>query len=197
MRAPTTVGSLSFLSLLVGLAPACGQPAQQPPAPAPMYAGPPMGAACADGPAMCGADRASVVQCRRGAWVTLQPCFGPQGCSIAGNAIQCDSSLSRPGDPCAPEGGYACTPDRRALTVCRGGRAAMASTCRGARGCVVGQAVDCDHSLAAINDPCDGPKEIACSLDNKQLLRCSGGFYQVGESCRNACLATAGRVLCQ
>ena len=99
--------------------------------------------------------------------------------------------------PCAAEGGYDCTPDRRALTVCRGGRTAIASTCRGARGCSVGNAVDCDHSVALVGDPCDGPKEIACAQDAKSLLRCVNGVYQVGEPCRNACLSTSGRVLCQ
>lgn len=73
----------------------------------------------------------------------------------------------------------------------------LVSSCRGARGCVIGDAVDCDSSIAVVGDPCDGPKAIACSTDNRQLLRCAGGVYQVGESCRNACLATKGRVLCQ
>ncbi|HVH45265.1 MAG TPA: hypothetical protein VM925_23090 [Labilithrix sp.] len=101
------------------------------------------------------------------------------------------------GAPCAPEGGYECTADRRALTACRGGRTVLASTCRGARGCTVGNAVDCDHSVAMIGDACDGPREIACSQDSKALLRCSNGVYQFAEACRNACLATSGRVLCQ
>ena len=43
----------------------------------------------------------------------------------------------------------------------------------------------------------DGPKEIACAQDAKSLLRCVNGVYQVGEPCRNACLSTSGRVLCQ
>ncbi|MBX3210084.1 MAG: DUF1962 domain-containing protein [Labilithrix sp.] len=170
-------------------------PAQ--PAPPPPYAGPPPGAQCADGPATCGADRASVVQCQRGAWVLLQACPGSLGCSLAGGAIRCDSSPSQAGAPCEPEGGYGCTPDRRNLTVCRAGRTAIASTCRGVRGCSIGNAIDCDHSVALVGDPCDGPKEIACSQDSKALLRCSNGVYQIGEACRNACLASSGRVLCQ
>ena len=93
------------------------------------------------------------------------------------------------GVPCAPEGGYGCTPDRRNLTVCRGGRTAIASTCRGVRGCSVGNAVDCNHSVALVGDPCDGPNEIACAQDGKALLRCSSGVYQFGEACRNACLS--------
>ncbi len=98
-----------------------------PPPPAPVYAyGPPPGPnGCFDGPPTCGVDRASVVQCQRGAWVVLQPCPGPRGCSIVGNAIQCDPGVPQPiggagaGMPCAAEGGYGCTPDGRALTQCR------------------------------------------------------------------------------
>jgi hypothetical protein len=73
----------------------------------------------------------------------------------------------------------------------------IVSTCRGTRGCVVGEAVDCDTSIALVGDPCDGPKEIACSTDNRSLLRCVNGVFRVGEPCRNVCLATKGRVLCQ
>ena len=167
--------------------------------PAPYAAGPPPGAQCADSPPMCGADRASVVQCQRGAWVLLQACPGAYGCNVANNTIQCDThqAAAGTGAPCAAEGGYGCTADRRALTVCRGGRTAIASTCRGARGCNVGNAIDCDHSIAVPGDPCDGPTEIACSDDRKALLRCANGAYRFGESCRNACLSTSGRVLCQ
>jgi hypothetical protein len=160
---------------------------------------------CYDGPPICGADQRSVVQCQRGSWVLLQSCPGARGCGIANNMIQCDAApmATQPqapvgvGIPCAAEGGYDCTPDRRNLTICRGGRTAIASTCRGSRGCNVGNAVDCDHSMALVGDPCDGPKEIACSQDSRSLLRCTNGVYQVGEPCRNACLSTSGRVLCQ
>ena len=98
--------------------------------------------------------------------------------------------------PCA-EGGYGCTPDRAALTVCRQGRTFLASTCRGPRACSVAAAVDCDHSIAQAGDPCEASTEIACGIDRKTLLRCAGGTYQPSESCRNACLSTQGRVLCQ
>ncbi len=192
------------LSLLAGVTVmACvqrSQPAQ------PSYAYGPAGARCIDGPPTCGADGRGVAQCQRGAWVGLQACNGPRGCAIVGGAIQCDTGASAPapgpaangaGQPCAAEGGYECTPDRRALTICRGGRTIIASTCRGAKGCVSGSAVNCDHSVAAVGDPCEAPTEIACSTDKKQLLRCVGSRYQVGEPCRNACLSTGGRVLCQ
>lgn len=173
----------------------------RPPAQPVAYVLPPV---CANGPPMCGADRASVVQCQNGQWVMLQSCPGTRGCGVANGMIQCDSMpgaappvATGAGEACAAEGGYSCTNDRRALTVCRGGRTVIASTCRGQRGCSIGQAVDCDHSVANPGDPCESAKEIACSSDRRALLRCSGATYQFAESCRNACLSTSGRVLCQ
>jgi hypothetical protein len=203
---PMRRACVALLFLFVGVVQqGCqGNTQSSPPPPAPSsWVGPPSAAQCADGPAMCGSDRRSVVQCQRGAWAVLQWCPGARGCWIGGNMIQCDTTQAlapaapHAGAPCAAEGGYDCTPDRRALTVCRGGRTAIASTCRGARGCSVGNAVDCDHSIAVIGDPCDGPKEIACSQDGKAVLHCTNGVYQFGEACRNACLSTSGRVLCQ
>lgn len=170
-------------------------------APAARSYGPPVG--CTDGPPMCGADRASVVQCQTGQWRVLQSCPGARGCGIGGGMIQCDTNPSAPagspsgGEACAPEGNYGCTGDRRALTICRGGRTAVASTCFGPRGCSVGNAVDCDHSIANPGDPCESTKEIACASDRRSLLRCNGATYQFAEPCRNACLSTSGRVFCQ
>jgi hypothetical protein len=146
---------------------------------------------------MCSQDRASVIQCQRGGWVVLQPCMGPRGCALQGNTLACDTSISPIGAPCGGEGSFSCTPDRAALVACRGGRAALSSTCRGPRGCVVGEAVACDHSLAAPGDPCDAPGSLGCAVDRKSMVRCQSGVFVATEVCRNACLAAGGRVLCQ
>jgi hypothetical protein len=98
---------------------------------------------------------------------------------------------------CVPEGSYACAPDRIGLLVCRGGHYVVASTCRGVRGCQEGSAVACDTSVALAGDPCDNPGSVACGTDRRTLLRCLEGRYAFGETCRNACLSTRGRVLCQ
>lgn len=156
---------------------------------------------CADGPPVCAMNGSSVGQCQNGRWVTLQGCTA--GCTLGpGGFAQCGAApapvaAGGAGAPCAAEGGYGCTPDRKALTVCRGGRTAIASTCRGKGGCIDGNAVDCDHSVAMVGDPCESPKEIACSTDSRALLRCTGGVYRESEPCRNACLSTSGRALCQ
>lgn len=173
------------------------------------------GQQCQDGPPTCSLDRRGVMQCQRGQWVPVQACPGQQGCTLFNGQIQCDPGQQQAqqpqgpapntpiqanglGQPCAAEGGYECTPDKRGLTLCRGGRTTMASTCRGVRGCLItGAGVDCDHSVALVGDPCESPKEIACGQDGHQFLRCVNGTYQFTENCRSACLSTSGRVLCQ
>jgi hypothetical protein len=201
MRKPIFATSLATFVMITACVSSSPPPQQGPPP------------QCANGPPMCAPDRGAVIQCQNGQWIMLQACPGARGCGIANNnnMIQCDTSprVAGPapapapaaaggvGEACAAEGGYGCTNDRRGLTICRGGRTALASTCRGQRGCAVGNAVDCDHSVAMAGDPCESPKEIACSMDSKALLRCAGTVYQVSEPCRNACLSTGGRVLCQ
>ncbi|MCA9589236.1 MAG: hypothetical protein KC657_28190 [Myxococcales bacterium] len=189
-------GLLVCLALVVG---ACVQEAPPPQQPQPAWqpAPPPAAARCADGPPMCSQDRRLIIQCQRGAWITVRTCLGPQGCGMSQGALMCDTSVANPGDPCGPDGSSGCTPDGRASTVCRGGRAAIASTCRGSKGCSVTSGVACDHSVAAPGDPCDEQNGIACSTDRKTMLRCAGPVFVVAEACRNACLSAGGRVLCQ
>ena len=172
----------------------------QPPPPAQGgFAGgpPPVHAACADGPPACSQDRASIIQCQRGSWIILQPCMGPAGCALTGGALACDTSISPIGAPCGGEGSYACSPDRGALLVCRGGRAVISSTCRGPRSCAVGTAVSCDHSTAIAGDPCDDQGALACAGDRATTLRCQNGVFVPAEQCRNGCFAAGTRVLCQ
>lgn len=154
---------------------------------------PPAYAACMDGPPICSQDTKLVIQCQRGAWVVLQSCAST--CAVGPNRMP----ACTPGGSgaCAAEGSYECSADRATLLVCRRGQYAVASTCRGSRGCVSGAAVSCDHSLAAVGDPCDDPGTIACAADRKTMVRCQSGVFAFAESCRNACLSAGGRVLCQ
>jgi hypothetical protein len=100
------------------------------------------------------------------------------------------------GPPCI-EQSYACSPDRAVMLQCRAGRFVLASTCRGPKACVDAQAIACDHTLAAPGDACDDQGGIACSMDRKSVVRCQNGVYLQAEACRNACLSTGSRVLCQ
>jgi hypothetical protein len=164
--------SAAFVVLFV----ACARSAPRPPP-----------AACVEGAATCSSDGRGIMQCQHGGWVPVAPC--PSGCVNAACA-------EPPPTPCA-EGGYECSADRATLMICKQGHWAVASTCRGPRACSVGAAVACDHSIAAPSDSCEAASEMACSTDRKTLLRCSGGTYQPAETCRNGCLSTQGRLLCQ
>lgn len=103
-----------------------------------------------------------------------------------------------PASPCVADG-YACSADRLFLLRCHAGQSFVAGTCRGPKGCVVGDAIACDHSLALPGDACDEPNQgLACGMDRKTFLRCDPRrIYVATETCRNACLSTGGRVLCQ
>lgn len=168
---------------------ACAEERAPAAAPAPQGAVP----GCADGPPMCSQDRRLVIQCQRGAWVVLAQCGGAATCTAGASGLPACEAASG----CAPEGSYACGPDRASLLVCRGGRSTLASTCRGPRGCAEGDAVACDHSVAAPGDACDDPGSIACAPDRRTMVRCQSGVFAFAETCRNACLSAGGRVLCQ
>lgn len=83
------------------------------------------------------------------------------------------------------------------MLQCRRGVFTVVSTCRGARACSDGALIACDASISMPNDPCDVPNRSACGTDRRTLLRCTNGVFQPAETCRNACLSTADRVLCQ
>lgn len=194
--------SVALASALVLVAVAACQSS----APAPVAQGP----TCPQGAPMCSPDRRAVVapSCD-GRYLLLKMCNGRNGCSQGPQGIACDDGLAAPapaptpvaggaGIPCAAEGGYSCSPDGATMLQCRGGRTAVASTCKGARRCTEGAAIACDASIADLGDPCDSEGKTACARDGRMRLRCTRGSFVAGEACAQvACMASNGRVLCQ
>ena len=124
-------GLLVCLALVVG---ACVQEAPPPQQPQPAWqpAPPPAAARCADGPPMCSQDRRLIIQCQRGAWITVRTCLGPQGCGMSQGALMCDTSVANPGDPCDEQNGIACSTDRKTMLRCAGPVFVVAEACRNA-----------------------------------------------------------------
>jgi hypothetical protein len=180
---------------------ACAQESAPPPVQPQPQPGPyPVGAAppCRPSQPMCAPDRRAIVTACGNQLNLVQMCLGPAGCSASGNSLACDDSIARPGDPCRAEGAYGCTPEANAMIACRGGRQAVASSCKGSRGCASGAAIACDTSIADAGDPCDGEGSSACARDGRSLLRCTRGVFGFGQACNSsACLMTGGRILCQ
>jgi hypothetical protein len=108
-----------------------------------------IGDSCADdGDTACSADKRALLACKGRRFVASSPCRGARGCEISGDQVICDVGLAELGEACKREENHACSVDRSAMLVCRGGAFRLASHCRGARGCVASAShVDCDDAL--------------------------------------------------
>ncbi len=101
------------------------------------------------------------------------------------------------GGSCSTEAEAACDGKTAALT-CTGGKWEK-TECRGPKGCsVTGALVDCDHSLAQLDDLCDHEGNYACSVDGKSLLQCKSKKFVLDEACKgNAkCKVTGSQAGC-
>jgi hypothetical protein len=149
----------------------------------------------------CTADRTKALVCKDGVFGLWRNCRGPEGCQIVdGRNIHCDTSLGEPGDPCAQQGTYACSVDKKTMLVCDGNALSPASSCRGPEGCHTQRErrkVDCDDSIALEGDPCDQPKRIACSVDHKAELVCIADKYTKKRECRRSdCHLESNELFC-
>jgi hypothetical protein len=138
----------------------------------------------------CTADRAKALVCKDGRFALWRACRGPEGCQVVGGRnVRCDTTLGEPDDPCAAQGTYSCSADRKGMLLCDGSKLAAVSSCRGPAGCRVERElhkVDCDDSVALEGDPCDKPSRIACSMDSKSELVCAQGRYAKKRACRRS-----------
>ncbi|MBL8607099.1 MAG: hypothetical protein JNL38_07255, partial [Myxococcales bacterium] len=128
----------------------------------------------------------------------VRRCLGPRGCVQGPGGPECDESVAGVGEPCAAEGGFACSADGGSMLVCARGRQAVASTCKGPRRCSVQAGVACDTATADAGDPCADEGRLACSRDTKTLLKCRRGAFGPDQACaRMACMISGSSVLCQ
>jgi hypothetical protein len=136
----------------------------------------------------CSVDRKAKLRCIDGKAAMDEPCLGPKGCFIENDALMCDNSVGKVGDPCSGDGRMACTNASGIESVtCKDGRWGAGPPCRGPIGCFVGDnlRVVCDRSRGEVGDPCDGG--AACSVDEKAILSCEGGKLVKVKDCRNGC----------
>jgi hypothetical protein len=149
----------------------------------------------------CTADRAKALVCKEGRFGLWRACRGPEVCQIVdGRNVHCDTTLGEAGDPCAQQGTYACSSDRKAMLLCDGNALTPASSCRGPQGCSIerdNRKVDCDDAVAAEGDPCDQPKRITCAADHKSELVCAGSRYVKKRDClRSDCRIDGSALFC-
>jgi|GEM_PF-459370 len=152
---------------------------------APLAARPSPGDACDASMQGC-VDSSRALLCASGK-LSLVPCQGADGCRVGATGAVCDDTVATPGQPCAPAGKetYACTKDGADALVCRDGSFGTWRHCRGPKRCSLAKgSVDCDTSVGAVGDPCEGSAGVACSANRSMLLRCDGGKLVKSSACR-------------
>ncbi len=148
------------------------------------------GTSCKGTESTC-ADKNAALACRGGTFVSV-PCGGPLACSKYQEHANCDTSLAIPGQACmAEDDEYACSPDKKRALVCnKAGKFEPWLECRGPAGCsMAGRSPTCDTSIAEKGDPCKTQGATSCSVDQKHLLICKGGRFDIHRYCRgqNGC----------
>jgi hypothetical protein len=159
---------------------------------------PKAGSSCKGNDSTC-FDKQTALVCRGPAFVEV-PCAGPTGCARFKNQVACDTTVATAGAACMGEDDeYACTADQKRALLCKSGRFEPYLECRGKGGCVMqGRKPVCDTSVAARGDPCKAQGATACSEDQKQMLICQGGKFELHRHCRgkNGCFEKAEALAC-
>jgi hypothetical protein len=139
-----------------------------------------------EGVAVCSDDHA-MLACH-GRKFEKVPCRGPRGCEMVGAQANCDQSVAEAGDACRPlTAKAACSQDKTSVLSCKDGRMSELYRCRGANGCVSGGGkLSCDQTIAALGDTCDKglSGHVACSVDNKALIKCEAERFVASEKCK-------------
>ena len=143
------------------------------------------GGTCKGTESVCAPSKQSALVCRNGTFIEVV-CGGPLACQKYQEHANCDTSQAALGDPCMGEDDeYACTPDKKQALVCKGGAYQLHLQCRGKNGCsMLGRTVSCDTSVAVKSDPCRSQGAVACSEDQKQMLVCRDGKFEIYRYCR-------------
>jgi hypothetical protein len=130
-------------------------------------------------------DKKTALVCRGDTYAPVA-CGGPLACAKYEDHANCDTSLSRAGEACMGEDDeYACSPDQKHALVCRGGTFAPYLECRGKAGCsMLGRMASCDMSIASKGDPCKSQGAAACGEDEKHMLTCRDGKFELYRYCR-------------
>jgi len=163
------VATLSLFAIALVL-PACGKK---------------VGSSCKGSESSC-LDKKTALACQ-GAKLVNVSCGGPLGCTKYQDHANCDTSVANEGDPCMGDGEdeYACSPDRKRAVVCKSSKFEKYLECRGKQGCsVLGRTVACDTSVASKGDPCKSQGAVACSEDQKLMLTCRDGKFDIYRYCR-------------
>jgi hypothetical protein len=155
------------------------------------------GAPCArEGEALC-KDKTAIMSCEAGTWDAI-PCRGPDGCVKQGMFVKCDESLGKDGDPCSKDDNYACTTDDAAQLKCSEKVWKLVQHCRGPKGCAAKfPFVNCDTTVAKLDDACEDDGNAACADDGTTVLECKDGKFVSKQKCVGSCKVEGLFVRCR
>ncbi len=155
---------------------------------------------CDEGTFSCSLDGKSRLKCINGRFAADAACLGDDGCTVAGQVTNCDTSKAEIGTDCDNAGSLACSLDGTKMLVCEG-RWVEGSACR--RGCRRnGNAqtglVECEEELGTLLGPCSPEGALACEKGGRVLVACKLGRYQLKKECTGdaGCVATGFTVQC-
>lgn len=142
----------------------------------------------ADKKTSCSTDGKKMLDCEAGAWKLRMGCS--KLCVDNVQGVRCENAEGAVGDPCTPEqkDQAVCSSDKLQLLVCDGAKFVVASTCRGQNKCrAKGKMIDCDVSMAELDDPCEEKDHLSCDTKKKTLLKCDGAKFVKEQDCKKRC----------
>jgi hypothetical protein len=149
--------------------------------------------------ALCSGPQAWL-SCEGETWVA-EDCLGPRGCAVSGDTVSCDTTLANEGTRCTQAADVACTPDRKSMLLCAGGKWTVTDRCLGPDACrAAPRSVDCDSSVGAEGDICTidpASKTVgyACTTDARAVLTCKDRKWKKVESCLGPKACTNGATI--
>lgn len=162
------------------------------------FSGAAAGDACLDDASQCSTDNATMVTCKAKK-ITLTRCLGPKACQTSKTQIDCDTSVQPVGSACEGADDVACTPDKKQMLRCEGGKLVLGQNCRGPKGCSIdNHKIGCDSGTQSEGDPCATDGDYECSADKKSILKCNASKWVNDTKCgKKSCQISGTSVGCQ
>jgi hypothetical protein len=137
----------------------------------------------------CSTDNKKMLKCKKNVWKLEMACKGStKGCIDNADGVSCESGEAEEGDECKQKDSGSCSPDKSKLLVCDGEKFYVASTCRGQLKCrAIASKIQCDTSVAEIDDPCEEEDKLACDVAKKVMLKCDGKKFVKEKECKKRC----------
>ncbi len=145
----------------------------------------------------CSTDGKKMLDCADGKWKLRMSCS--RLCVDNVQGVRCESAEGSEGDPCTAKqkDQGVCSKDKSKLLVCDGSKMVVTSTCRGQNHCrAVGSKLDCDTSMAEVDDPCEDKDTLSCDTARKTLLECDGKKFVKKQACKKRCDNAFGKYSC-